>query len=189
MKTKHFIIIACAAMTVCLCSSCNPKEMLRKWLYEKEETTGEATKDSIWDVKVVKNTEVENTQNDAVTDEEAIAFIEEFYAMDGWEVSDLEKYLSPEVLKELELDPDDDNFRDVAIGEKYRGWDLVCGDPVGDTDLLNTTKAKAIGNNQYEKVFTTAHWMNHSRKYNTTYRYSVGRINGQLKITKVENGD
>lgn len=187
MKTKHFTIIACAAMTLCLCSSCNPKDALRKWLLEKESETVEAKTDSIKDVKVVDNTEAGNTS--AVTDEEAIAFIEEFYAMDGWEVSDLEKYLSPEVLKNLELDPDDDNFRDVAIGEKYRGWELVCGDPVGDTDLLNTTKAKAIGNNQYEKVFTTAHWMNHSRKYNTTYRYTVGRINGQLKITKVENGD
>lgn len=174
-------------MTLCLCSSCNPKDALRKWLLEKESETVEAKTDSIKDVKVVDNTEAGNTA--AVTDEEAIAFIEEFYAMDGWEVSDLEKYLSPEVLKDLELDPDDDNFRDVAIGEKYRGWELVCGDPVGDTDLLNTTKAKAIGNNQYEKVFTTAHWMNHSRKYNTTYRYTVGRINGQLKITKVENGD
>lgn len=174
-------------MTLCLCSSCNPKDALRKWLLEKESETVEAKTDSIKDVKVVDNTEAGNTS--AVTDEEAIAFIEEFYAMDGWEVSDLEKYLSPEVLKDLELDPDDDNFRDVAIGEKYRGWELVCGDPVGDTDLLNTTKAKAIGNNQYEKVFTTAHWMNHSRKYNTTYRYTVGRINGQLKITKVENGD
>lgn len=174
-------------MTLCLCSSCNPKDALRKWLLEKESETVEAKTDSIKDVKVVDNTEAGNTS--AVTDEEAIAFIEEFYAMDGWEVSDLEKYLSPEVLRNLELDPDDDNFRDVAIGEKYRGWELVCGDPVGDTDLLNTTKAKAIGNNQYEKVFTTAHWMNHSRKYNTTYRYTVGRINGQLKITKVENGD
>lgn len=174
-------------MTLCLCSSCNPKDALRKWLLEKEGETVEAKTDSIKDVKAVDNTEAGNTA--AVTDEEAIAFIEEFYAMDGWEVSDLEKYLSPEVLRDLELDPDDDNFRDVAIGEKYRGWELVCGDPVGDTDLLNTTKAKAIGNNQYEKVFTTAHWMNHSRKYNTTYRYTVGRINGQLKITKVENGD
>ena len=174
-------------MTLCLCSSCNPKDALRKWLLEKESETVEAKTDSIKDVKVVDNTEAGNTS--AVTDEEAIAFIEEFYAMDGWEVSDLEKYLSPEVLKDLELDPDDDNFRDVAIGEKYRGWDLVCGDPVGDSDLLNTTKAKAIGNNQYEKVFTTAHWMNHSRKYNTTYRYTVGRINGQLKITTVETVD
>ena len=68
------------------------------------------------------------------------------------------------------------------------GWELVCSDPVGDLDLLNTTKAKAIGNNQYEKVFTVAHWMDHSHKQNVTYRYTVGRRNGQLKITKVERG-
>lgn len=186
MKARHITIIACASLAVCLCTSCILKDKLKELINEKEAETAVTPKDSINEVAVTEKQEAETTGNDAVSDEEAIAFIEEFYAMDGWDVSDLQKYLSTEALKSIEMDPDDENFRDVAIGEKYRGWELVCGDPVGDLDLLNTTKAKAIGKNQYEKVFTVAHWMDHSNKQNVTYRYTVGRIDGELKITKVE---
>lgn len=186
MRRKHVLFFACAALAVSLFTSCNLKDKLKSLIEEKTGDKVEAKTDSILNITITETVSLENDKQEAVSDEEAIAFIEEFYAMDGWDVSDLQKYLSTEALKSIEMDPDDENFRDVAIGEKYRGWELVCGDPVGDLDLLNTTKAKAIGNNQYEKVFTIAHWADHSHKQNTTYRYTVGRIDGELKITKVE---
>ena len=184
MTKRTFTTLACAAMTLCLCSSCDLKETLKKWINEKENTV-EATTDSIKDVKV-ENTEAVSATDDAVTDAEAIAFIEEFYAMDGWEVSDLQKYLSPETLKDYELTPEESGIDDVAIGGKYKGWELVCVDPVGDLDQLNVTKAVPVGDGRYKKIFTTAHWADHSHKYNTTYYYTVKRIDGQLKIAKVE---
>lgn len=188
MRRKHVLFFACAALTVSLFTSCNLKDKLKSLIEEKTGDKVEAKTDSLLSITITETVSLENDKQETVSDEEAIAFIEEFYTMDGWDVSDLKKYLSPEALKAIELDPDDETFRDVAIGDKYMGWELVCGDPVGDLDLLNTTKAKAIGNNQYEKVFTVAHWMDHSHKQNVTYRYTVGRRDGQLKITKVERG-
>lgn len=187
MRRKRLLFFACTALTVSLFTSCNLKDKLKSFIEEKTSDKVEAKTDSVVSITINETaTTPDNDKQEAVSDDEAIAFIEEFYAMDGWDVSDLQKYLSTEALKAIELDPDDENFRDVAIGDKYMGWELVCGDPVGDTDLLNVTKAKAVGNNQYEKVFTTAHWADHSHKQTTTYRYTVGRRDGQLKITKVE---
>jgi len=132
-----------------------------------------------------------NSQNE-VSDEEAIAFIEEFYTPDadgniGWDEKELQKYLSAEVVKELHENfpfEDDDSW---AENEQYATWDLLVTDPVGDLDLLNVSKAEATGDGRYEKRFTTAHWANHSASSTSSLFYTVERIDGDLKITKVEN--
>ena len=132
-----------------------------------------------------------NSQNE-VSDEEAIAFIEEFYKPDAdgyinWDEKELQKYLSAEVVKELHDDfpfGDDDSW---AENEQYATWNLLATDPVGDLDLLNVSKAEATGDGRYEKRFTTAHWANHSQSSTSSLFYTVERIDGNLKITKVED--
>ena len=188
MKKAISILIAGAALTAgLLATSCRGKVTINS---ENGSDTIEFDTDSIRQININVQTTGGSSASNAsdVSDEEAIAFIEEFYAMEGWDSDDLKKYLSASALKFVELDKEDYFYgNEVAIDGKYAGWDLVMGDPVGETDLLKVTKAKATGDGRYEKSFTTAYWGDHSQKSTSSLFYTVERIDGQLKITKVEN--
>ncbi len=183
MKQTILSMLAGAFVIACMLTSCRGKVTVET---SKGTDSLQFDTDSISKVEV--KVEVGNALSDEkVTDEEAIAFIDEFYAMDGWDGDDFRKYLGDEVLKQLE-EGVYEGFEDVAIDEKYAGWDLLCSDPVGETDLYDISPATATGDGRYEKKFTTAYWGTPEKKSVNSIYYTVERVNGELKITKVEGG-
>lgn len=188
MKQTIFTLFAGAFLCVGLLASCRGKVTISG---ENGTDTLEFNTDSIKQVNI--NVQVGNkTADDAVTDEEAIAFIEEFYQPheDGniyWDEKTLKQYLSESVLKQLRDNYLFDDEESVPAEERYANWELLTTDPVGDMDLLNVSKAEFTGDGRYEKRFTIAHWSDHSIQQTSSLFYTVERIDGKLKITKVED--
>ena len=183
MKKSFLTVLMGALLTVGLTTSCRGKVTVST---DKGTDTIEFNTDSINRVQI--NVEVGNeASSEEVSDEEAIAFIDEFYDKDGWTGDDLHTYLGEAVLKQLE-EGVPEGFEDVAIDEKYAGWDLLCSDPVGETDLHEISPAEATGDGRYVKHFTTSYWGTPENKDISSIFYTVERVNGELKITKLEGG-
>ena len=183
MKQTILSMLVGALAITCMFTSCRGKVTVET---DKGTDSLQFDTDSISKVEV--EVEVGNaTSDEKVTDEEAIAFIDEFYAIDGWDGEDVRKYFSEDVLKQLE-EAVYEGFEDVAIDEKYAGWDLLCTDPVGETDVYDISPATATKDGRYEKKFNTAYWGTPNDKNVNSIYYTVERVNGELKITKVEGG-
>ena len=173
MKHSILTLFAGAFLTANLLTSCQGKVT----------TTGENSNDTDSITEININ---DNDSQSKVSDEEAIALIEEFYKCDNWE-EEPQKYLSPDVIKKLKDDLIFDNDSSWLEEYEYAFWEVYTTDPVGDMDLLDMSKAEPTGDGRYEKRFTTAYWGDHSEKRVTSLFYTVERINGKLTITKIED--
>jgi hypothetical protein len=188
MKLTILTLLAGALLTLGLLASCRGKVTISG---DNGTDTLEFNTDSIREININVKTNDATSEN-SVSDEEAIAFIEEFYVKDKDNSCDfsekrLKQYLSPELVQRLRDDfcfGDDDAW---AEDEKYATWELLYTDPVGDIDLYDISKAQPTGDGRYEKRFTTAYWGTPKNKEVSSLYYTVERIDGVLKITKVED--
>lgn len=188
MKPTILTLLAGALLTLGLLASCRGKVTISG---DNGTDTIEFNTDSIREININVKTNDATSQN-SISDEEAIAFIEEFYLRDKDNSCDfsekrLKQYLSPELVQRLRDDfcfGDDDSW---AEDEKYATWELLYTDPVGDIDLYDISKAEPTGDGRYEKRFTTAYWGTPKNKEVSSLYYTVERIDGALKITKVED--
>ena len=189
MKKPILSLLAGAILTLGLLASCRGKVTVSG---DNGTDTLEFNTDSIREISINVKTN-DATSESSVSDEEAIQWIEDFYdyvvndEKDGWNEKVLKRYLSPELVKKLH-----DNFcfeedESYAEDEKYATWELLNTDPVGDIDLFEISKAEPTGDGRYEKRFTTAYWGTPKNKQVSSLFYTVERIDGALKITKVED--